>query len=225
MADQQHHTISLDHIANLILTAPTLEIYHAAVSWFEELSFKAIMTETSVETTATWLQLFSNSASIHDVSLKIVHSPSGQLKLATSIKMDWRSVPALATITTNSLQDLEELFIASRWAYQRYAIPAKDANDSSEFAAIYTHDPMNNLLIFTNKPNPFEAPIKRSKTIPYAQPDLDEPASTETTGRKRKIAILTSGGDAPGMNAAVRGVVRAAISRGCDAYAVHEGYQ
>lgn len=83
---------------------------------------------------------------------------------------------------------------------------------------------MNNLIIFTNKPNPFET-IKRSKTIPYDQPDLDEPVSTETTGQKRKIAILTSGGDAPGMNAAVRGVVRAAISRGCDAYAVHEGYQ
>ncbi|KAG0026616.1 6-phosphofructokinase, alpha subunit [Podila clonocystis] len=226
MTDQKHHTISLDHIANLILTAPTQETYHASVSWFEELGFKAIMTESSVETTATWLQLFSTSATIHDVSLKIVYSPSGQLKLATSIKMDWRSVPALATITTNSLKDLEELFIASRWAYQRYAVPAKDASDPSEFAALYTHDPMNNLLIFTNKPNPFEKSIKRSKTIPYAHPDLDaEPASTETTGRKRKIAILTSGGDAPGMNAAVRGVVRAAISRGCDAYAVHEGYQ
>ena len=29
----------------------------------------------------------------------------------------------------------------------------------------------------------------------------------------KKIAVLTSGGDAPGMNAAIRGVVRAALCR------------
>ncbi|KAF9404862.1 6-phosphofructokinase, alpha subunit [Podila epigama] len=222
----QHHSVSLDHISNLILTAPTKEIYHASVSWFEQLGFKAIMTESSVETTATWLQLFSSSASINDVALKIVHSPSGQRKVAYSVKMDWRSVPAIATITTPSLKDLEELFIATRWAYQRYAISAKNASEPSDQASIYTHDPMNNLIIFTNKPNPFQS-IKRSKTIPHSDvPETEETDSVPPpSGRRRKIAILTSGGDAPGMNAAVRAVVRAAISRGCDAYAVHEGYQ
>ena len=30
----------------------------------------------------------------------------------------------------------------------------------------------------------------------------------------RRIGVLTSGGDAPGMNAAVRAVTRAAISKG-----------
>ncbi len=40
-----------------------------------------------------------------------------------------------------------------------------------------------------------------------------------------KIGVLTSGGDAPGMNAAVRAVVRSGISRGCEVYAVYEGYQ
>lgn len=40
-----------------------------------------------------------------------------------------------------------------------------------------------------------------------------------------KLAVLTSGGDAPGMNAAVRAVVRAGLARGLEVYAVHEGYQ
>ncbi|HJR81987.1 MAG TPA: 6-phosphofructokinase [Anaerolineales bacterium] len=40
-----------------------------------------------------------------------------------------------------------------------------------------------------------------------------------------KIAVLTSGGDAPGMNAAVRAVVRTALDRGVDIYAIYEGYQ
>ena len=33
---------------------------------------------------------------------------------------------------------------------------------------------------------------------------------------KKKIAVLTSGGDAPGMNAAVRAVVRSGIAKGMD---------
>jgi 6-phosphofructokinase 1 len=39
------------------------------------------------------------------------------------------------------------------------------------------------------------------------------------------IGILTSGGDAQGMNAAVRAVVRTALSRGVPVYAFYEGYQ
>ncbi len=38
------------------------------------------------------------------------------------------------------------------------------------------------------------------------------------------IAVLTSGGDAPGMNAAVRAVVRAAINRNLHVYGVKRGY-
>ena len=34
----------------------------------------------------------------------------------------------------------------------------------------------------------------------------------------KKIGVLTSGGDAPGMNAAIRGVVRAALSAGLDVF-------
>lgn len=40
----------------------------------------------------------------------------------------------------------------------------------------------------------------------------------------RNIGILTSGGDAPGMNAAIRAVVRTAIRFSCTPYAIHEGY-
>ena len=41
----------------------------------------------------------------------------------------------------------------------------------------------------------------------------------------RNLGVLTSGGDAPGMNAAVRAVVRTALSRGVSTYAIHEGYR
>ena len=40
----------------------------------------------------------------------------------------------------------------------------------------------------------------------------------------KRIGVLTSGGDAPGMNAAVRAVVRTAITRGVEVMAIYRGY-
>ena len=44
-------------------------------------------------------------------------------------------------------------------------------------------------------------------------------------GKIKRIGVLTSGGDAPGMNAAIRAVVRAAIFNGCEAYGIYDGYE
>ncbi|XP_078119473.1 ATP-dependent 6-phosphofructokinase, platelet type-like isoform X2 [Sander vitreus] len=45
------------------------------------------------------------------------------------------------------------------------------------------------------------------------------------SGAGKSIAVLTSGGDAQGMNAAVRAVVRMGIYVGAKVYFIHEGYQ
>lgn len=41
----------------------------------------------------------------------------------------------------------------------------------------------------------------------------------------KRIAVLTSGGDSPGMNAAVRAVVRSSAFYGLECFAVYQGYQ
>jgi len=41
----------------------------------------------------------------------------------------------------------------------------------------------------------------------------------------KKIAVLTSGGDAPGMNAAIRSVVRTAIYHSLEVYGIFRGYE
>jgi 6-phosphofructokinase 1 len=46
-----------------------------------------------------------------------------------------------------------------------------------------------------------------------------------TAMQKRKLAVLTSGGDSPGMNAAIRAVVRTGLDHGMDVFAITEGYQ
>jgi len=41
----------------------------------------------------------------------------------------------------------------------------------------------------------------------------------------KRVAVLTSGGDAPGMNAAIRAVVRTGLSKGWEMYGVRRGFQ
>ena len=41
----------------------------------------------------------------------------------------------------------------------------------------------------------------------------------------KRIGVLTSGGDAPGMNAAVRAVVRSAVFKGIEVMGIYEGYK
>ena len=41
----------------------------------------------------------------------------------------------------------------------------------------------------------------------------------------KTIGVLTSGGDAPGMNAAIRAVVRTALARGIKVKGIKKGYQ
>ena len=44
-------------------------------------------------------------------------------------------------------------------------------------------------------------------------------------GKMKKIGILTSGGDAPGMNAAIRALVRSGIKNGFEMYGIRRGYK
>src|SRR5215218_5876530 len=40
----------------------------------------------------------------------------------------------------------------------------------------------------------------------------------------KRIAVMTSGGDAPGMNAALRAVVRSGLSKGLEVYGIRQAY-
>lgn len=42
--------------------------------------------------------------------------------------------------------------------------------------------------------------------------------------QKKHLAVLTSGGDAPGMNAAIRSCIRTALEEGCGITGIMRGY-
>jgi 6-phosphofructokinase 1 len=50
-------------------------------------------------------------------------------------------------------------------------------------------------------------------------------AKQQTAEKRKRIGVMTSGGDSPGMNAVVRAVARMAMAKGCEPYAIHEGYE
>lgn len=105
---------------------------------------------------------------------------------------------------------------------------------------LYTHDPLGTLVGFTTRHNPFTTKAAHGPTL--VLPDGLGGGASHTFGltpfqsrprtpvepepvKKKKIAVMTSGGDAPGMNGAVRAVVRMSIARGCIPYAIYDGYE
>lgn len=102
---------------------------------------------------------------------------------------------------------------------------------------VQVQDPFGNTLTFGNTENILSRKTFNSPEnyLAYKSEKLiEEIRATETRrpsialacrSKKKKIAVMTSGGDAPGMNPAVRAVVRSGIFFGCDMFAVYEGYQ
>lgn len=104
--------------------------------------------------------------------------------------------------------------------------------------AITTVDPLGNTLSFCGKETylsdrKFSSPdeyldFKTQELIAALedhQPPTDTLVPTQEMPKKKKIAVMTSGGDSQGMNPAVRAVVRSGIYYGCDMFAVYEGYE
>ena len=90
------------------------------------------------------------------------------------------------------------------------------------FAVIFA--PFSHFFVFLLRSTSLGLVFGRPQPTLSSSPTSTSTSNPATMGSKKKIAIMTSGGDAPGMNAAVRACVRMAIHMGCDAYCVYEGY-
>ncbi|CCJ30559.1 unnamed protein product, partial [Pneumocystis jirovecii] len=91
---------------------------------------------------------------------------------------------------------------------------------------VTTSDPLGNFITFTEKSALFSSVSENCFFLDNKNEKIHEPLSTGVAfSKKRKIAVMTSGGDAPGMNAAVRAIVRMIIATNCEAYVIYEGYK
>lgn len=137
---------------------------------------------------------------------------------------DWRSLLSHVTLAVSRLNDLV-------LRLQGFQYPVQLFPNELYPTEVYTIDPLGNLVGFTSASNPLTlVPPAEKLLLELSAPTMSASVSeyskiVDSTPQKRNIAVMTSGGDAPGMNACVRAVVRAAIFRGCEAYAVMEGYE
>lgn len=139
--------------------------------------------------------------------------------------VDWRSKTAAFTLAVSNLNSLILTLQQARMVLQ---ITPNDLYPNEA----YFIDPLGNLVGLTTCANPLSLvpPVKKleqgdgyvmSATVSEAVSTTGVPAKKGS----RNIAVMTSGGDAPGMNAFVRAVVRAAIYHECKAFCIMEGYE
>ncbi|KAI5787266.1 phosphofructokinase-domain-containing protein [Geopyxis carbonaria] len=138
-------------------------------------------------------------------------------------KHDWRGSNQSIVLYTPALGHIVELM-------REKQIPFQCQPNEREPIEVYAHDPLGTLVGFTTKHNPFTTKVGTSLLPPpIAEQILKTPISsrplTPSGQPPKKIAIMTSGGDAPGMNGAVRAVVRMTLAKGCQSYAIMEGYE
>ncbi|GMM36454.1 6-phosphofructokinase subunit beta [Saccharomycopsis crataegensis] len=140
---------------------------------------------------------------------------------------DWRSLKLSLVFKTNSLATIYQRCLA-RQKSSSFLFQTRPDNVAP--VELYLLDPLGNLIGFTSASNTFSSGIPQLNVI---KKEASKAQSLITPGfsvshkafEPRNIAVMTSGGDAPGMNANVRSIVRTAIIKGCRAFAIYEGYE
>lgn len=192
----------------------------------------------------TWLNAipdanFCHSDAVNDfgVTIKIRLTSTSSPKSTDCLnlpadKADWRSVMPEIVFESEDLKSCIEIFKKSKTRFQVY--PTIDSP-----VELVAQDPLGNLIAFSTQ-KPLLPLVEKSLILntdlklPFTKSDVSNLNQTRLNicqvnvvnpQKRRRIAVMTSGGDAPGMNAAVRAVVRTAIYHGCEAYAIFEGYE
>ncbi|KAI8980490.1 6-phosphofructokinase [Pilobolus umbonatus] len=205
-------------LSHIVYSAGTLEVYERTVAFYKAFGFKVVtapneMDKSEDEARETWLKLTSNEQSMtSDLVIRLVQGLSVEGRSRPDEDSDWSLNDAAIALSVNDIASVKAQLETLGLPFQDKSI--KSFSGGFQLIELYCLDPLNNTVIFSNKPS-FPSLFDSAGNVE---------GITEGTKRK-KIGVLTSGGDAPGMNACVRAVVRYGISKGCEMYAIYEGYQ
>ncbi|RPB15676.1 6-phosphofructokinase [Morchella conica CCBAS932] len=240
----------LSGVSFVSLVAPTEDLFYSTVEFYTDLGFKETFVYDRTHPTTkrevdhclssekeTWLYSQSESSNeSNDISLKIrfvsdaVHHAHGIVRqdpqkppertANSKESYDWRGSSQSIVLCTAFLPKIAALLKSKN-------ILCQFQPSEREACEIYTHDPIGTLVGFTAKANPFTRirPTDGYLSMTKAEQMMEISRPTTAGGKRKRIGVMTSGGDAPGMNAAVRAVVRMSIAKGCEAYAIYEGYE
>ncbi|AJR96556.1 Pfk1p [Saccharomyces cerevisiae YJM1244] len=143
------------------------------------------------------------------------------------------SAPIDETFDTNETATITYFSTDLNKIVEKFPKQAEKLSDT----LVFLKDPMGNNITFSGLANATDsAPTSKDAFLEATSEDeIISRASSDASDllrqtlgssqKKKKIAVMTSGGDSPGMNAAVRAVVRTGIHFDCDVFAVYEGYE
>lgn len=252
MEPANYHSSITSGVSFISLVAPTEDLFYNTVAFYTDLGFQEtfVYDRTHPTTTReldhclssekeTWLHSRGDdTGNGTDVTLKVrfvaeaVHWKDGQVGQRREFVIppvsgtgkecyDWRGTAQSIVLFTSNLAGIVDLLKSKNVTLQYQPSVA-------EACEIYSHDPLGTLVGFTGKQNPFTrvTPVAGLLAMPKVGQMMELSRPSTAAGEKRKkIGVMTSGGDAPGMNAAVRAVVRMSIAKGCEPYAIFEGYE
>lgn len=155
---------------------------------------------------------------------------------------DWRSMmDEYVSYTVSDFLILQDNLI-------EFSVPYQCQPNDILPSQIFSLDPEGNLVGFVSTKNSVSTMIPKSTTLSsvmssktisrvHSSTSLDYSVETGTIypslpignlnqpNKRKCIAVLTSGGDAPGMNSVVRAVVRTSIFKNCQPFVIMEGYE
>jgi 6-phosphofructokinase 1 len=219
----------------VLFYAPNTELYEKTKNFYTN-----ILGFTTEDINDESCLLIANESTFHDNSLSITliidsENAAPPIEINQNIenlishksRRDWRTFQSAISLESENLLKLIENFQNNNLEFQ--ARP-EVLNPFEAFVI----DPLGSIIGFTALKNPFAVNESSRNFKPANYIYDDEVLSTSSLDQsknlkknlkiQRNIAVMTSGGDAPGMNANVRAIVRTAINRGCRVFAIHEGY-
>ncbi|ORY07484.1 6-phosphofructokinase [Basidiobolus meristosporus CBS 931.73] len=213
--------MTVNGISHITIATSSTELFEASAQFYNSIGFQTIQKEEK----ALWLQCFGSDSS-KELAIRLTLSdkaPEAGHPVNLSDESQAPSVEIALQLISSDIKKMEEALKQGSYTYQKLQSTIEDAT-STQYTNLFFHDPLNNLIVVTDKANAISTAALPKKSV--AKPSQSETPEVKPLGEKKKrIAVMTSGGDAPGMNAAVRAVIRTGIAYGCDAYAIYEGYE
>ncbi|OLY80586.1 ATP-dependent 6-phosphofructokinase [Smittium mucronatum] len=209
--------------SNFNVYVPSIEEFLKVVEFYQILAFQVVkqsehrqpIVELGTDITIhreAWLTLFSN-ASQSSLTIRVVHLVP----------------PSEDFFDSNHTSDLALTFVLKSVLSENNIEYELHKENSAEKKVVITKDPIGNKIIIRPENDSYNITVKtiestlQSKQSVKSKP-LPQLINYSFGEKKTRIGILTSGGDAQGMNAAVRSIVRVAISRNCEPFLIYDGY-
>lgn len=178
------------------------------------------------ESTIIKLRLSNEEPASNAIPKKLIFFSTELQKLA-KILQDSEKEVKIEKITDSMIDTRDPLGNQLVFSNTIHPLSKTEYNCAQDYIQQTTHEILksrNELGDGLNAKNKFRSEISLALDETEAKTRTSTKDGKEIV-KKKKIAVMTSGGDAPGMNPAVRAVVRAGIFYGCDVFAVYEGYE